>query len=55
VRLGFEVRVEAVSDGQDVWAQVSRATADALDLAAGDTVYLTPMPHAKSLAVTPAT
>jgi sulfate transport system ATP-binding protein len=54
VRLGFEVRVEAVSDGQDVWAQVSRATADALDLAAGDTVYLTPMPHAKSVAVTPA-
>jgi sulfate transport system ATP-binding protein len=50
VRLGFEVRVEAVSDGQDVWAQVSRATADALDLAPGDTVYFTPTPQAKSLA-----
>jgi sulfate transport system ATP-binding protein len=54
VRLGFEVRVEAVSDGQDVWAQVSRATADALDLAPGDTVYLTPTPQAKSLAAAPA-
>jgi sulfate transport system ATP-binding protein len=44
VRLGFEVRVEAVSGGEDVWAQVSRGTADSLDLEPGDTVYLTPTP-----------
>jgi sulfate/thiosulfate transport system ATP-binding protein len=39
VRLGFEVRVEAVGDGEEIWAQVSRGTADALNLATGDTVY----------------
>jgi sulfate/thiosulfate transport system ATP-binding protein len=39
VRLGFEVRVEAVGDGEEVWAQVSRGTADALNLAVGDTVF----------------
>jgi sulfate transport system ATP-binding protein len=54
VRLGFEVRVEAVSDGRDVWAQVSRADADGLDLAPGDTVYFTPTPQATSLAAAPA-
>jgi sulfate transport system ATP-binding protein len=49
VRLGFEVRVEAAASagdgaGTDVWAQVSRGTADGLGLAPGDTVYLTPQP-----------
>ena len=49
VRLGFEVRVEAATSGDDsagtdVWAQVSRGTADGLGLAPGDTVYLTPQP-----------
>jgi sulfate/thiosulfate transport system ATP-binding protein len=54
VRLGFEVRVEAVSAGDEVWAQVSRATADALNLVAGDTVYFTPVPQASTLALPPA-
>jgi sulfate transport system ATP-binding protein len=49
VRLGFEVRVEAVSDGDEVWAQISRGAADELDLNAGDTVYLTPAPQARTL------
>jgi sulfate transport system ATP-binding protein len=49
VRLGFEVRVEAATNGDDsagtdVWAQVSRGTADGLGLTPGDTVYLTPQP-----------
>jgi sulfate transport system ATP-binding protein len=39
VRLGFEVRVEAVGGGEEIWAQVSRGTADALHLATGDTVF----------------
>jgi len=40
VRLGFEVRVDAVADGQDVWVQISRAEADRLDLAPGRQVFL---------------
>jgi sulfate transport system ATP-binding protein len=49
VRLGFEVRVEAVRDGDEVWAQISRAEADELDLNAGDTVYFVPAPQARTL------
>ena len=51
VRLGFEVRVEARIGDEDVWAQVTRGSADALELNPGDTVHLTPVPHARSLAV----
>ncbi|MGZ4723133.1 MAG: sulfate/molybdate ABC transporter ATP-binding protein [Ilumatobacteraceae bacterium] len=40
VRLGFEVRVDAVADGCDVWIQITRAEADRLDLAPGSEVYL---------------
>jgi sulfate/thiosulfate transport system ATP-binding protein len=43
VRLGFEVRVDAVADGQDVWVQVSRGEADRLDLAPGSEVFLRPV------------
>ncbi|MGZ4241836.1 MAG: TOBE-like domain-containing protein [Actinomycetota bacterium] len=40
MRLGFEVRVELVSDGQDLWAQTTRETVDALELQAGSTVHI---------------
>jgi ABC-type molybdate transport system ATPase subunit len=49
VRLGFEVRVEAVTGGDEVWAQISRAAADELDLSPGDAVYFTPVPQARTL------
>ena len=42
VRLGFEVRVDAVANGQDVWVQVSRGEADRLDLEPGSEVFLRP-------------
>jgi sulfate transport system ATP-binding protein len=40
VRLGFEVRVDAVADGRPLWAQVTRETARRLQLTAGSTVYV---------------
>ncbi|HEX3087133.1 MAG TPA: TOBE-like domain-containing protein, partial [Ilumatobacteraceae bacterium] len=43
VRLGFEVRVDAVSLGQDVWVQISRGEADRLDLTTGSEVFLRPV------------
>ena len=42
VRLGFEVRVDAVADGHDVWVQITRGDADRLGLAPGDEVFLRP-------------
>jgi sulfate transport system ATP-binding protein len=49
VRLGFEVRVEMAARGEDVWAQVTRAEADALGLSVGDEVRLRPRRGARSL------
>ena len=43
VRLGFEVRVDAVADGEDVWVQVSRGEADRLGLTSGSEVFLRPV------------
>ncbi len=43
VRLGFEVRVDAIADGCDVWIQITRGEADRLDLAPGSEVYLRPV------------
>ncbi len=43
VRLGFEVRVDAVAGGEDVWVQISRGEADRLDLAPGSEVFLRPV------------
>ncbi|MDQ1382860.1 MAG: sulfate/thiosulfate transport system ATP-binding protein [Actinomycetota bacterium] len=40
MRLGFEVRVELVCAGQDLWAQTTRENADRLDLQAGRTVHV---------------
>jgi sulfate transport system ATP-binding protein len=42
VRLGFEVRVELVADGSDVWVQVTRDTAEQMGLEAGQTIYIRP-------------
>ena len=42
VRLGFEVRVETLVDGEDVWAQLTRGYADSLGLRPGDSVHLRP-------------
>jgi sulfate transport system ATP-binding protein len=50
VRLGFEVRVEMNSRGEDIWAQVTRGEADALGIAVGDTVTVRPRPDARTLA-----
>jgi sulfate transport system ATP-binding protein len=40
MRLGFEVRVELVCAGQDLWAQTTREHADRLDLQAGRTIHV---------------
>ncbi len=50
VRLGFEVRIETRVDGEDVWAQLTRGSAEHLTLDPGDTVYLRPVSHARTLA-----
>src|SRR4029453_11512378 len=43
VPLGFEVRVElALSDGSDIWAQVTRDEAEELELEPGGNVYVRP-------------
>jgi sulfate transport system ATP-binding protein len=39
-RLGFEVRVDLTVDGVPAWAQVTRGTAENLDLKAGDHVWV---------------
>ncbi|MDQ1379446.1 MAG: sulfate/thiosulfate transport system ATP-binding protein [Actinomycetota bacterium] len=49
MRLGFEVRVELVCAGQDLWAQTTRENADRLGLQAGRTVHV-----ARTTGATPA-
>lgn len=39
-RLGFEVRVDLTVGGEEVWAQVTRGTADQLGIAEGETVHV---------------
>ncbi|MBG0830052.1 TOBE-like domain-containing protein [Planomonospora sp. ID67723] len=51
VRLGFEVRVELLIDGQETWAQLARSTADRLDLQPGQAVTVRPSPAARPLAL----
>ena len=41
-RLGFEVRVDLAVDGASAWAQVTRGTAEHLDLKQGDSVWVLP-------------
>ena len=45
-KLGFEVRVELLVDGTEAWVQVTRATADDLQLKPGSVVYVHPVPGA---------
>ncbi|MDP9335078.1 MAG: sulfate ABC transporter ATP-binding protein [Actinomycetota bacterium] len=40
MRLGFEVRVELLVDGNDLWAQITRETARDLDLAPGRIIHV---------------
>jgi len=40
MRLGFEVRVELLVDGRDLWAQVTRETARDLDLEPGRIIHV---------------
>jgi sulfate transport system ATP-binding protein len=43
VQLGFEVRVElTLADGDGLWAQLTRAEAQQLELAEGQIVYARP-------------
>jgi sulfate/thiosulfate transport system ATP-binding protein len=49
VPLGFEVRVEASTGDHEVWVQLSRAAARALDVTPGDMVYLRPAAAARVL------
>src|SRR5215213_8426058 len=46
VRLGFEVRVELVADGSEVWVQVTRELESRLGIESGSKVYLRPSEHA---------
>jgi sulfate transport system ATP-binding protein len=50
VSLGFEVRIEARAGDRDVWAQLTRAGAKAIDVRPGDTVYFSPSAEARTLA-----
>lgn len=47
VRLGFEVRVDAVAGGEPVWAQLTRDEARRLSLDVGDTVHVRRIPEAE--------
>jgi sulfate/thiosulfate transport system ATP-binding protein len=46
VRLGFEVRVELLVNGSDVWVQVTRETADRLGIDTDSTVHVRASAHA---------
>ena len=47
VHLGFEARVELLlADGEQLWAQMTLAEAELMELAAGQIVYARPR-HAK--------
>jgi sulfate/thiosulfate transport system ATP-binding protein len=55
VRLGFEVRVDLRADSGDLFAaQITRAQADSLGLAKGETVYARPAPATSAHKVAPA-
>ena len=46
VRLGFEVRMDAIADGEPIWAQLTRDGARRLSLHPGATVYVRAVPSA---------
>ncbi|WP_433438116.1 sulfate/molybdate ABC transporter ATP-binding protein [Nonomuraea sp. CA-141351] len=55
VRLGFEVRVELLIDGQEAWAQVTRSTVERLNLRPDQVIHVWPSPAARSLALSTTT
>lgn len=55
LRLGFEVRVEVVVDGVDVWVQLTREQVDGLSLAPGSVVHVGPARRTPEPSVVPAT
>ena len=52
VRLGFEVRVDALAGDQEVWVQISRGESDRLDLAPGADIFLSPISARTEVAAT---
>ena len=50
-RLGFEVRVDLEVNGDDIWAQVTRGTAEQFGLEPGITVYVRRAPHRAAIPV----
>jgi sulfate transport system ATP-binding protein len=51
-RLGFEVRVDLTIDDREVWAQVTRGTAEQLGIAEGQTVHVRRAAPVRARAVT---
>ncbi len=51
-RLGFEVRVDLTVDDHEVWAQVTRGTAEQLGITEGQTVHLRRVAPVRARAVT---
>jgi sulfate/thiosulfate transport system ATP-binding protein len=51
-RLGFEVRVDLTLDDREVWAQVTRGTAEQLGIAEGQTVHVRRAAPVRARAVT---
>ena len=50
-RLGFEVRVDLTVGEEEVWAQVTRGTADQLGITEGQTVHLRRVAPVRATAV----
>ena len=54
LRLGFEVRVEVVVDGVDVWVQLTREQVDGLNLEVGSVVHVRPARRLPGPSIVPA-
>jgi sulfate transport system ATP-binding protein len=54
LRLGFEVRVEVVIDGVDLWVQLTREQVDGLNLEPGSVVHVRPARRSREPSVEPA-
>ena len=50
-RLGFEVRVDLTVEGEEIWAQVTRGTAEQFGLEAGLPVYVRRVPERSAVSV----
>ena len=54
LRLGFEVRVEVVIDGVDLWVQLTREQVEGLNLEPGSVVHVRPARRGREPSVVPA-